>query len=160
MDGKWMESGFMLIHQVAHLVKYQAVKEMESFHLKPNQVGILFILRAEGGLSQRELAGKIGVTPPSMTVALRKLEKQGYVEKQVDEKDQRIQRITLSKKGASCLEELKEMMGTLEKGLYEGITEEERKVLKGILLQMRANMLKYKEFQGMDMCSIMEEKHL
>mgnify|MGYP001022968376 CR=1 FL=1 len=52
MNDKWMESGFMLIQQVAHLAKYQTLKEMESCGLKPNQAGILVVLRSEGGLSQ------------------------------------------------------------------------------------------------------------
>ena len=77
VNNKWLESSFMLIHQVAHLAKYQTLKEMESCGLKPNQAGILFVLRSEGGLSQRELAKRMGVTPPSMTVALKKMEKQG-----------------------------------------------------------------------------------
>ena len=95
-----------------------------------------------------------------MTVALRKLEKQGYVQRKVDEKDQRIQRITITDQGADCLNELKETMYMLEAGLYEGISGEERKELQRIMLRMRTNMLNYKEIQGMDMCSIMEERHL
>ena len=54
MNDKWMESGFMLIQQVAHLAKYQTLKEMESCGLKPNQAGILVVLRSEGGLSQNK----------------------------------------------------------------------------------------------------------
>lgn len=160
MKGKWLESSFMMIQQIAHLMQYQAMREMESFHLKPNQVGIMWILRSEGGLSQRELAKKIGITPPSMTVSIRKLGKQGYVRRQMDEKDQRIQRITLTGEGENCLEELREMIGTMEARLYEGISEEEREIMKNILRHMRSNILNYKEFQGMDMCKIMEERHL
>ena len=37
VNDKWMEAGFMLIQQVAHLAKYQTLKEMESCGLKPNQ---------------------------------------------------------------------------------------------------------------------------
>ena len=75
VNNKRMESGFMLIQQVAHLTKYQTLKEMESCGLKPNQAGILVVLRSEGGLSQKELAKRMGVTPPSMTAALKKMEK-------------------------------------------------------------------------------------
>lgn len=157
MHEKWMESSFMLIHQVAHLAKYQALKDMESCGLKPNQAGILFMLRSEGGLSQRELAKRMGVTPPSMTAALKKLEKQGYVLREQDEKDQRITRIRISDQGTACLDGLQNMMRNLEKGLYEGISEEERQAMKKTLLKMRENVLRYKEFQGMDMCEIMEK---
>ena len=62
MNDKWMESGFMLIQQVAHLAKYQTLKEMESCGLKPNQAGILVVLRSEGGLSQKELAKRMDAT--------------------------------------------------------------------------------------------------
>ena len=34
MNDKWMEAGFMLIQQVAHLAKYQTLKEMESCGFK------------------------------------------------------------------------------------------------------------------------------
>lgn len=84
---------FMLMHQIVHLGRYRAMKEMTSFELKPNQVGILFILECKGKLSQKELAAKIGVTPPSMTVALRKLEEQGFIVREPDEEDQRVVRI-------------------------------------------------------------------
>ena len=136
VNNKWMESGFMLIQQVAHLAKYQTLKEMESCGLKPNQAGILVVLRSEGGLSQKELAKRMGVTPPSMTAALKKMEKQGYV---------------------LCLNGLQHMMRNLEKRLYEGISAEERQEMKETLLKMRENVLRYKEFQGMDMCEIMEK---
>ena len=136
MNDKWIESGFMLIQQVAHLAKYQTLKEMESCGLKPNQAGILVVLRSEGGLSQKELAKRMGVTPPSMTAALKKMEKQGYVLREQDEKDQRITRIRISD---------------------QGISAEERQEMKETLLKMRENVLRYKEFQGMDMCEIMEK---
>lgn len=157
VNEKWMESSFMLIHQMGHLAKYQALKEMESCGLKPNQAGILFVLRNEGGLSQKELAKRVGVTPPSMTAALKKLEKQGYILREQDEKDQRITRIQISDAGIQCMEGLKSMMRNLETGLYEGISKEERRELQQILLKMRDNILKYKEFKGMDMCEIMEK---
>lgn len=157
VNEKWMESSFMLIHQVAHLAKYQALKEMESCGLKPNQAGILFMLRSEGRLSQKELAKRVGVTPPSMTVALKKLEKQGYIVREQDEKDQRITRIRISDSGIQCMEGLRSMMKSLETGLYEGISQEERCELQRVLFRMRENILKYKEFKGMDMCEIMEK---
>ena len=46
-------------------------------------------------------------------------------------------------------------MHELETGLYEGISKEERQELQKVLLKMRDNILKYKEFKGMDMCEIM-----
>lgn len=68
---------------------------MEELDIKPSQAGILFSLKCWGEQSQRQLAQRVGITPPSMTVALRKMEEKGYVSRKTDEKDQRITRIQL-----------------------------------------------------------------
>ena len=44
-----------------------------------------------------------------------------------------------------------------DKGYGEPSSAEERQEMKETLLKMRENVLRYKEFQGMDMCEIMEK---
>ena len=53
--------------------------QLEKYELKAGQAGVLFVLDNEGTLSQREIAGKMCVKPPSMTVMLQKMEKNGFV---------------------------------------------------------------------------------
>lgn len=62
----------------------------EGTELKAGQAGILAILQMVGPMSQRELADHIHITPPSVNVAVQKLEKLGYIRKEQDEKDQRM----------------------------------------------------------------------
>lgn len=138
---------FIVLHQLLHLSKYQATKRMETIGLKPSQAGILFILSCEGELSQRCLAEKIGIKPPSMTVALRKLEACGYISKEPDAEDQRIVRIRLSEKGKECIEALEGIMSDMEEVLYQGVTLEERMLFRRLILAMRKNLL---DFSGMD----------
>ena len=129
-------SVFILLFQIQHLSRYHAMKRLEELELKPGQAGILFTLNVEGVLSQRQLAEKIGITPPSMTVALR---------------------IRLSEKGKECVEDLKKVMGDMEEIIYQGMSQEERLLLKRLLLEMRKSLMDSKDFKGMDMCSIMEK---
>ncbi|MGF0031738.1 MarR family winged helix-turn-helix transcriptional regulator [Bariatricus sp. SGI.154] len=150
-------SVFIIMHQLLHLSKYQAMKGMEDVGLKPSQAGVLFVLNCEGKLSQRELAEKIGITPPSMTVALRKLEDQGYIVKEPDKEDQRIIRILLSDKGKECIEELKGIMESMEELLFQGISPEEKMFFRRLILEMRKNLLKSKDFKDMDMRTIIEK---
>ena len=145
---------FIVLHHLLHLSKYQAMKRMETLGLKPSQAGILFILNCEGGISQRQLADKIGIRPSSMTVALRKLEEQGYIRKEPDAKDQRI---ILSRRGKECIEELEGVMKDMEEMLYQGITPEERMLLRRLILEMRENLLNSKDFKGMDFKDIIEK---
>ncbi len=92
-----------------------------------------------------------------MTVALRKLEEQGYIRKEPDAKDQRIIRIELSRRGKECIEELEGVMKDMEEMLYQGITPEERMLLRRLILEMRENLLNSKDFKGMDFKDIIEK---
>ena len=150
-------SAFIVMHQLMHLSRYSAVLRMEDMELNPSQAGILFILNSHGRLSQRQLAQKIGITPPSMTVTLRKLEELGFIHKEPDEKDQRIIRIRLSEAGKECIEKLKSIMDEMEEILYQGFSVEEKLLFRRLLLAMRENLLNSKDFKGMDFKAIIEK---
>lgn len=150
-------SGVMLLEQVSHLSRYHAMKKMEALDLKPGQVGILFILNSEGSMSQKKLAERIGITPPSMTAAVKKLEGRGYIVKEADISDQRVFKIGLSDKGRECIESLKGIMDEIEENVFRGITHDEKLFLRRLLFEMRKNLMDHKELRGLDMCSVMEK---
>ena len=76
----------LLLAQVGHMYKWYVTKQMKDTELKAGQAGILAILQMVGPMSQRELADHIHITPPSVNVAVQKLEKLGYIRKEQDEK--------------------------------------------------------------------------
>ena len=140
---KEMESSvFFSIFQLMQFMKYQGMKRMEELDIKPSQAGILFSLKCWGEQSQRQLAQRVGITPPSMTVALRKMEEKGYVSRKTDEKDQRITRIQLAPKGEECIDGIRCVL-----------------MMKRLLTEMKNNLLESKDFKGVDMQTIMEKTH-
>ena len=150
-------SAVMLLEQVSHLSRYHAMKRMEALDLKPGQVGILFTLNSEGSMSQKRLAEKMGITPPSMTAAVRMLESRGYIVKDADISDQRVFKIGLSDKGRECIKSLKGIMDEIEENVFRGITHDEKLFLRRLLLEMRKNLMDHKELRGLDMYSVMEK---
>lgn len=153
-----MESSvFFSIFQLMHFMKYQGMKRMEELDLKPSQAGVLFSLKRWGELSQKQLAEKVGITPPSMTVAIRKMEEEEYVIRKPDEKDQRVIKIQLAPKGEACIEGIKKVIFDMEEVIYQGISREEILLMKRILTEMKDNLLSSKDFKGMDMETIMEK---
>lgn len=149
----------MVMHRLLHLSKYQGMRLMQRFDLKPNQAGILFTLHCSGRLTQKELAERVGITPPSMTVALRKLTERGYVTREPDANDQRMMRIRLTSQGEACVEDIKAVMNQMEELMFLGMTPEERMLLRRLLLQVQDNLLSSKEFKGVDMRTIMHHMH-
>lgn len=141
----------MLLNHLAHLTKCQAVSQLEEFNLKPNQAGILFVLNCGGMLSQREIAEKIGVKPPSMTVAIQKLERLGYVTREDDKEDQRITRIALTEKGKNCVKTVKELIVQTEEELLRGFSQEEKLLMRRFLIQMQENLLDSRDMRRGEM---------
>lgn len=150
-------SVFFSVFQLMHFMKYQAMKRMEELELKPSQAGILFSLKRCGELSQKQLAEKVGITPPSMTVAIRKMEEQGYVVRKQDEKDQRVIKIKLTQKGETCIDGIRKVIVDMEDITYQGISREEILLMNRLLTEMKNNLLDSKDFRGLDMETIMEK---
>lgn len=147
----------MILQQLLHLSKYQGMHLLNRFDLKPGQAGILFVLNHYGHLTQRELAEKIGITPPSMTVAIRKMEEKGYIAKTADERDQRKTQIYLTEKGSGCIDGMKQVFRQMEDVMFRGFLQEERLLLRRYLLQMSDNILNSRELEGVDVECVMKQ---
>ena len=112
----------LLLAQVGHMYKWYVTKQMKDTELKAGQAGILAILQMVGPMSQRELADHIHITPPSVNVAVQKLEKLGYIRKEQDEKDQRMTRIHLTERGEKILGNMHEILRSTEDTLLKNMS--------------------------------------
>ena len=122
MEKDMETSTFFSVFQLMKFMQYQSMKRMEKMDLKPSQAGVLFSLKHWGEQSQKQLAERVGITPPSMTVALRKMEEKGYVTRRQDEKDQRVVKIHLAPKGEECIEGIQRVICEMEEIVYQGIS--------------------------------------
>ena len=100
----------MLLMRSGHLLKYQMFSLLEQYDMNPGQVGVLFILERYGNLSQRQLARIAGISPPSMTVALRKMEEKGLIGRTPDADDQRKIRIDLTDAGRARIGDMRQLL--------------------------------------------------
>lgn len=74
--------------------------------------------------SQKSLAEHIGVTPAAITVALKKLECDGYI-KRVQGSDNRFNEIVITDLGKKVVEETKALFSEIDMSLFKGFSEEE-----------------------------------
>ena len=139
----------LLLAQVGHMYKWYLGNLMRDMQMKPGQAGILVILQMMGPMSQRELADRIHITPPSVNVAVQKLEKLGYVRKEQDEKDQRVTRIHLTDCGQKTIENMHDIIQRTEDTLLKNMSTEEKLLFRRLLLQMSDNLFKEKAFREM-----------
>lgn len=90
--------------------------------------------------SQKILAERLHVTPATITVSLRSMQKNGYVEKSTDEGDQRRKRIMLTEKGKEASRLLVGFSDLLDGEMYRGFTAEERAACADFFRRMTANL--------------------
>lgn len=81
-----------------------------------------------------EIAEDLGITLPSVTVAINKLVKKGYVEKLRGEEDARIVYVTLTKQGRKIDSVHRYFHESMVRSIISGMSEQEQQVLyQGIL---------------------------
>ena len=74
--------------------------------LTMTQLRVLFMLRAEGGLSAGALAERLSVTPSTLTRIMDRLVRNDLVRREVDDDDRRLVRHHLTPTGLRTVEEL------------------------------------------------------
>jgi DNA-binding MarR family transcriptional regulator len=110
--------------------------------IHPGQPPVLFELSRNDGLRQSELAERMRVKPATLTVMLNRMVKNGHVERRPDPFDQRVSRVFLTDKGRAAVDEVRAALHTSEEYVFEGITPEEKMLLRRLLLHMFDNVKK------------------
>lgn len=129
-----------LMGRTMHLIGKQAKTMYAEYDLNKTQSGILFLLHKEKSMSQKDLARRLNVTPPSITSMIKKMEQDGYITRKTDEQDQRVMRLTLTDKGNSCIDYVKSVAERMDQKVFEGISAEEKMLFRRLLLQIIENL--------------------
>ena len=92
------------------------------------------------GVSQLELARRTGLKPPTVSVALGKIEREGYIERQVCATDGREVRVYLTDSGRKLEEETQARLRNADAIVMRDVTPEESETLRRILLKIRRSL--------------------
>ena len=110
--------------------------QMQELGIYPGQIPVLGLLAHKDGLSQREIAEKLHIKPPTVNVTVQRLEKAGFLYREADEKDQRISRIYMTEKGKQAKESGMKKVQDNEKILLDGFSEEDLCLLRRFRAQL------------------------
>lgn len=115
----------------------------KEFDLNRSQAGILFTLHRRQTMSQRELAEELNMTAPSITSAIQKMEREGYITRRPDQWDQRVMRLALTEQGKSCIRSVKEVGSRMDEIILSGMSLEEKLLFRRLMLQVKENLENY-----------------
>ncbi|NLB37825.1 MAG: MarR family transcriptional regulator [Clostridiales bacterium] len=90
------------------------------------------------GITVGEIAQKLQIAPPSVTVSINKLRTKGYVEKRRDQKDGRVVYVTLTELGQKINRMHQYFHARMVSDVARELTDEEREVLLSGLRKLSA----------------------
>jgi DNA-binding MarR family transcriptional regulator len=122
-----------------------AYRRLMSRALGENKVppGQIFALREIGhcdGVTQRDLAEKLRISRPTLTVMLQKMEKSGLIERSSDESDHRFTRLHLTASGTAEHERMHGFMGAVVTQAMGPLSEADRDELARLLTLVNDNI--------------------
>jgi DNA-binding MarR family transcriptional regulator len=100
----------------------------------------LRVLWEEEGLTQRELAARVGMMEPTAVIALRGLERAGWIRRTRDPGDRRKILVTLTPSGRALRERLLPLAHAVNAEVCRGLTAEERAAFIALLRRARGNL--------------------
>jgi len=106
----------------------------------PGQAVCLWFINQNQGISQRDLAEKMHVAPPTVTLMLQKLEKAGLVIRKEDERDQRLSHTYLTNAGVDTLNVLNSILAEIINTSLENLSHDEQRNLIRLLDIINSNI--------------------
>lgn len=105
-----------------------------------SQHRVLMCISDNPNISQKDLAQMNDVSTATMAVTLSKLENGGYICRAVDKSDKRINQIVLTEKGEQVVRKSRHIFREVERGMFEGFSEEDFAVMCGLLARILENL--------------------
>ena len=115
-----------LIRDISRLYTLRVRIEAENLGIKNSYRALLTQLYIKDGGTQLSLAEKTGMKAPTISVTLRKLEKEGLVNRIVDESDLRKTHFFLTDKGKQTTEALNKSIDRINDDFVKGLSAEEK----------------------------------
>ncbi|MCB9498858.1 MAG: MarR family transcriptional regulator [Bacillales bacterium] len=114
-------------------------KRLKPLHITRVQWIAIYYISQNEGISQNYLSELMSVKEASIALLLVRMEKEGFVLRKTSEKDKRINKIYLTKKGRILSEKAQPVFDEFKKDVTDGISEEELSSYKSVLYKMVKN---------------------
>ncbi len=137
----WDRGIGFLVADIARLMTTQYNRLAKPVGLTRAQWRVIIHLHRKEGLTQSELASLLTVGKVSAGGLIERLEQSGWVERRINEKDGRSNRVFLTSKGRSVDDEMIAAGTRLEKQAMNALSVDERLQLESLLRAVRTNLL-------------------
>jgi DNA-binding MarR family transcriptional regulator len=114
-------------------------KRVESYNIGSGQYVFLIALFKRDGISQEALSKYIKIDKATTARAIKLLEAEGFVKREIDIDDKRAYKVFLTQKAYNLKIDMEEVVGKWLELITSNLTEEEKETAQKLLLKMAAN---------------------
>ena len=133
-------------------------KEFIALGLYRGQFGILEYVAKNPGCTQKQIADHMAITASSVAKSTARMQRAGMLEKKIDEKNLRCNKLYITEAGRRVSEQTREMFIRLDQKMFSGFSESEIEVLEKSLDRVIDNLAEDSDdIRGFDfekMCSL------
>lgn len=146
MDDRAMhETATFLLAQVCRGLHRRVHCRLEELGLYRGQQGILHVLWQQEGRAHSELAEELRVSPATISNAVKRMERAGFVLRRPDPEDERISRVYLTDAGRAVRGAVEETWHELEERAFAGLDQEEQAAFRHALRRILENLMEASE---------------
>ncbi len=120
------------------------------------QMPLLEYIIEHEGCTQKDLADFLHISAPSVAVTVKRLERDGVIQRASDEKDLRCNRLKITQAGLAYVAACRQSFDGVDALAFRGFSDEECAALYGYLQRLTAN-LETDEFRERSVFSLIDE---
>jgi DNA-binding MarR family transcriptional regulator len=130
-----LSAGFLIAHVGAHAAA-RFGEALKPHGFTPHDAGILRLVALSPGISQQELARRLGMHASRLVGVLDDLEERKLMERRPSEKDRRLYALHLTKGAEAALGVIGQVAREHQRALLASLSDEERATLAGLLARV------------------------
>lgn len=131
--GKWIDI-------ISRHTNFYLNKRLDKYNLNKGESKFLIQLYLKEGICQEDLVNILKTDKHEVAKGVKKLVNEGFITKEKDKDDRRINRLYLSEKSKNIKDEIISMLKDTSNILSKGFTAEEKELLYDFLIRMAENM--------------------
>ncbi len=115
-------------------------RELKGISVDVGQYPFLIAVLRNPGITQEQLSERLGMDRGTTARSVASLEEQGFIDRETDKRDRRINHIYPTWRAEQLKDELYAISDRLHSAYMVGFSDEERELLGALLLRMRDNI--------------------
>jgi DNA-binding MarR family transcriptional regulator len=118
-------------------------KQVDKYNIGSGQYIFLLALYRKDGISQEEVSDHLKIDKATTAKAIKKLEKEGYIKRDINSEDKRAYKVFLTQKALDIKPEIQGILRNWSAVLSEGLSEDEKSMALDLLSRMAKNAFEF-----------------